>query len=181
MTDLDLLRRRLQLLYDSTATGDEVEVPGGWIDDDPKSRRVRKSDVFDGLPRQVRDDGLSGRVSWRGARQKARFGLQALDRGEAEMAEIWLWEGMSLRMAALESQMRPEQWADLGTSAKRRGPRARNADQDSLIAEAMAVQGARGLTGKAALRAALAENPDLAAMCRDRTDDAILAALRRRK
>src|SRR4051812_26652997 len=104
----DYIRERLVTIKAATQGADAIEAPGYWVGDKAGERRVL-------------DDLKSGRLAWRKAHHLAQLGLEALDRGDRELAELARRQAESLAAGAEEARPKKKNRAALTTSAKRRG------------------------------------------------------------
>ena len=163
--DADYLRERLNRLIAATP---EVDVTvGAFVGDKAGERRVA-------------DNLAAGRIHFRTARRRALFGLETLEKGDIEFAELLLRDAEGLRAAAIEAQLSHSQFAALMQDAKPRG-KAAKAERDRQLAAAVAGKERLGLKGKAARLAALAADPELQAAFAGLGDPAIRAAINRGK
>lgn len=106
--DDDLLRDRLLTLIEKTKSAERLKAGGWWVGDVAGERRMR-------------DDLVSGRVYWTNAHDHSRRGLESLDAGNRELALTYAWSATDFYVAALESRVRPADFAALGRSSERRG------------------------------------------------------------
>lgn len=160
----EYLRDRLAQLIAATPETD-VTV-GFWVGDKAGERRVS-------------DNIRSGRVHWRAARHSALNGIEALDRGDLEGAELLLRNAEGLRAAAIEAQVTQSQFEALLRDAKPRAGKGNERDRDERLADAVEAQISKGLKGPAAREAAIRADPVLQAAFAGKGKEAIAAALRR--
>jgi hypothetical protein len=164
--DAEAMRRRLEKIAVATASAKSVDALGFWVGDQAGERRVL-------------DDFHTGRRDWLGAYRSARAGIKALDAGDLEMAEIYVWQATDFFVGALWSRMEPSDVKFLSQSAQRRGRRSETDDRNSALAAAVEEQQRNGLTGKAARHAAISQNPSLKGAFAGMSDDAIRQAANR--
>jgi hypothetical protein len=102
------LRSQLTTIKNKTASA-EILKPGSWWVGDLAAQR------------QVRDNLAAGRLEFRGAWHSACYGLDALDEGDLDAAEIWLTNALWLYINVLEKRVRPDDVAMLARSIQKRG------------------------------------------------------------
>lgn len=158
-----ILRSSLEELLESTRNS--VPVGGYWVGDKAAERRVS-------------DDMRSGALAFRAAHQRARHGLEALEKGDLGFAEAALGEGKSLLLEAVARQIPAAGLAVLRSGAKIRGRRRTTDERDVALAKAVAQQEARGLRAKDARRIAIAGDPGLKAAFAHMSNAGVLKALR---
>ncbi len=163
MMNADSIRRRLEKIARATAPAQSVDATGFWVGDQAGERRAL-------------DDLRTGRRDWLGACRSSQQGLKALDEGELEMAEIYVWQATDFLLGALWSRMEPSDIEFLSKSAQRRGRKSETDDRNRALAAAVDEQLQKGLTGKAARNAALQQHPALASAFFGLSDDAIRKA-----
>jgi hypothetical protein len=73
--------------------------------------------------RQVRDNWAAGRAHWHTAHANAKHGLEALERGDLEQANMWLQQAKTFCIEALLKRVQPEDLAALARPSKKRGRR----------------------------------------------------------
>jgi hypothetical protein len=109
---IEWFRSRLETLLEKTESAAVLDTEmAGWWGRDAAAER------------QFKDDLVSGRVAWRVARKSAQRGLRALDDGDLEKADIYIWEATIHCFIALETRLshRPADMAVLAKPAQRRG------------------------------------------------------------
>lgn len=109
----DYLRVRLEIMRDKTASAAPLTGGGYWVGDTAGERRVL-------------DDLQGGRLYWLQARRMALEGIEALDAGDREAAEVCAWAATDYYVAALEGLVRPSDLAKLGRQSQRRGRPRKN-------------------------------------------------------
>lgn len=164
--DAETMRRRLEKIARATVQAQSVDAVGFWVGDKAGERRAI-------------DDLNAGRRAWLGAYRASQGGLQALAGGNLEMAELYVWQATDLFVDALWSRMEPADIDFLSNSASRRGRPSSTANRNAALAEAVRQQEEKGLKGKAARRAAILENSDLAAAFSGKSDSALVKAIQR--
>jgi hypothetical protein len=110
MMEEDEIRRRIERLLHNTANAEGLPpgMNGFWVGDVADERRVM-------------DNFAAGRSSWDAARSTAKLGLEAIDRGEVNLAEEFVLMATDFYIAALETRIRPSDLAVLGRSSQKRG------------------------------------------------------------
>lgn len=103
-----MLRHRLDRILKATKSAADLPPPSWWV-----------GDIAAG--RQVQDDISAGRNSWREAHRCSRAGLEALDSGDIEKAQTYLWMATDHFIAAILTRMRPSDLAVLQKPAAKRG------------------------------------------------------------
>ena len=71
--------------------------------------------------RQVNDDRAVGRLEWLGAWDFAKYGLEALDKNDLDMAKVCLHEAIWFYIAVLEKRVREQDMAMLDRPSRKRG------------------------------------------------------------
>src|SRR3954471_16415554 len=166
MTSEDSIRQRLAEVVAATeGAATAIEPPSYWEGDKAGKRRVL-------------DDLRSGRLAWRRAHLDALAGLKALHRGEGGLAEAFMREAEGHYVSAQMNRPQKKGKAALTTSAKRRGRKRTTEERNRKLAEAVAMQEARGLVGSAALAAAYRADPALKAEFKGLLRPAVSKALR---
>jgi hypothetical protein len=114
MNEIDVLRRRLEVLVAKTAAAERFE-PAAWYGRDRAGER------------RASDDLRAGRLAWQSAWRHARSAIEALDAGDLSYAQQLAWSATDFYVSALEGRVRP---ADMETlvrgSARRRGRRPKD-------------------------------------------------------
>lgn len=108
MSDKDALRSRLERIAQATAGADNLPPPAWWTGDVAAER-------------QVNDDVSAGRVHFRTAHNYATSGIDALDEGNTEKAELCAWEAYHFLVTALLCRLRPSDIEVLHKPAQKRG------------------------------------------------------------
>lgn len=135
---------------------------------------AEKDRVFDNL--------RAGSIHFAQAGVTASHGMEALDRGDHEYAELALRSAESLLATAMAMQMRPKNWEKLRSDAGLRGAPKKNENLNRRLAEAVAEQERLGLKRKAARNKAIENDAVLKAAFDNKSDGWIrecLAAGRR--
>jgi len=167
VTSEDSICSRLRRVVAETE-GATIEPPVYWEGDTAGKRRVL-------------DDLRSGRLAFRRARQDAIAGLNALDRGEVELARAFMREAEGHLISAQLNRPQKKRKAALTMSAKRRGRKRTTEERNRRLAEAVAAQEARGLVGSMARAAAFRADPALHTEFKGLLRPAVSKALREGK
>ena len=104
----DAFRWGLTYIQAKTASAAKLKPSSYWVGDKAGER-------------QMFDDFAAGRGAWYTAHSRAKSGLEALDKGDAGMAEVYLREAMWMYIFALEKRVQPEDLAALGRPSGKRG------------------------------------------------------------
>ena len=104
----DRLHGRLIALLKKTKSAAGLPAGGFWVGDVAGERCVG-------------DDMAAGRLNWRASHQCARSGMTALEDGNLELAQSYVWQATDLYIAALEARVRPSDMKVLDKPAERRG------------------------------------------------------------
>jgi hypothetical protein len=102
------LRHRLASLVEKTKGAENLAPAAYWVGDTAGARRIL-------------DDRDAGRLSWRSAHRAARYGLEALESGDREAAEMCLRGATDAYIVALETRVRPSDLEALNRPSERRG------------------------------------------------------------
>lgn len=104
------MRRRLEAILKKTETAKNLTDIGYWVGD--KAGELR-----------AQEEMKSGRLAWATAQRHAAAGIERLEAGKLEDAELYTWSANDLYIDALEAQLkriRPSERA-LDRPAGRRG------------------------------------------------------------
>ena len=132
---------------------------------------AEKDRVFDNL--------RAGSIHFAQAGVTASHGMEALDRGDHEYAELALRSAESLLATAMAMQLEPDDVKSLSGNAKRRGRRSTTADRNRRLAEAVAALKHEGHSEQAAIKIAIEGDAGLKMAFRNMSPSGIYKALQK--